>query len=281
MEQPDLLRELFPDYEGQVQDQVALPLGPSGQAVSGPAAPSKPSPERALAGLRGVLIVWVMAEHWMSDNSPYGRRLSLNTSFFVMLSGFSTYLATSQLPYDWAAWEPFLRSRLVGIFPLLILSMVLWLPWYLHVREVPGTHFQVGKNVYLYSEVYSSWRPYVVDFVLMLSGMQAFSVRVERRAFRDLYYARYASFLNFPASWPRLSINPPVRQCAMESVPRILLLFILLCSALATRGTAALGPTYPSACLHCRVPDRDAWAIPMDRWPHPTPRDPQDESVDS
>lgn len=118
-------------------------LRPSGLALSatttaaGPSASSTAGSVASLAssltGLRGVLILWVVAEHFVdrAERLQFGFRFSANTFLFVLLSGFTAALqAAGSAPGKWR-WRPFLASKALGLFPMYYCAIILTLPRYI------------------------------------------------------------------------------------------------------------------------------------------------------
>lgn len=94
----------------------------------------------SLTGLRGVLIIWVVTEHFMDRTlrHPYGLRFSTNTWIFCLLSGFTAALQVSKAYYCAASPAclvfsppPFsLTIIVIIIIIIIILSHPTYLPTY-------------------------------------------------------------------------------------------------------------------------------------------------------
>jgi len=101
----------------------------------------------ALQGLRGLLILWVVAEHFMDrkERGKYGWRMAANTFLFVLLSGLSCYCqaqpAASKGKWRWLL---FLRSRAIGIFPIYYVAILLCLPRYIVISGDPNAYSGLG-----------------------------------------------------------------------------------------------------------------------------------------
>jgi hypothetical protein len=85
-----------------------------------------------------------------SDRAFFTRESRLNP---VLCLG-ARYDATTSQPNGWAKWGPYFKSRVIGLWPMMILAAVLWLPFYCHVRTVPGAFYKAGGDTkHYYTEV--------------------------------------------------------------------------------------------------------------------------------
>eukprot|EP01039_Chlorochromonas_danica_P000739 gene739-803_t len=107
--------------------------------------------KRLFEGLRGVFTFMVLYDHWHSDNMEFSNAMTVDTTFFYLLSGFTTAsqlripleikkkvgLSGNNDELELTPKEPFqvLRFwllRAVGLYPILWLNLVLYAPaWYL------------------------------------------------------------------------------------------------------------------------------------------------------
>jgi len=140
-------------------------------------------PERLLSGLRGVLITWVMAQHFMDwpKHRHLNRRFAANTYLFVMLSGFSLTLSYLQAKGR-VSWVSYFRSKAVGLFPVYYLALLLSLPLYISIRQRPvlpilGMDYSADSVQYLW------------DALLNLTAEQGWVQQVLNRSLPSLYYA--------------------------------------------------------------------------------------------
>lgn len=120
--------------ETEATAAAAVAGGSGASYTAGSVAALAPS----LTGLRGVLILWVVAEHFVdrAQREPFGFRFSANTFLFVLLSGFTTALqaAAGAAPGKWQ-WRPFLASKALGLFPIYFVAIALALPRYIAITR--------------------------------------------------------------------------------------------------------------------------------------------------
>eukprot|EP00301_Raphidiophrys_heterophryoidea_P025197 c8404_g1_i1.p1 GENE.c8404_g1_i1~~c8404_g1_i1.p1 ORF type:complete len:1113 (+),score=217.40 c8404_g1_i1:140-3478(+) len=80
-----------------------------------------------LQGTRGVLILWVLLDHFeLISPQTNPKNMQNNTEYLILLSGFTAML---QLSPSWS-WTSFLSSRAWSIFPIYYLSLFLHIPVY-------------------------------------------------------------------------------------------------------------------------------------------------------
>jgi len=148
----------------------------------------------SLTGLRGVMILWVVFEHFMNrdERAQQGWRMGANTFLFVLLSGLSCFCqAQPAVTAGKWRWMPFLRSRIVGLFPIYYLAILLSFPRYLYVTEDPNAFADPGWKATkgIFETNYSKTKTYIVDGVMYLTGMQTWVQDVNSRGLNGLYYA--------------------------------------------------------------------------------------------
>jgi peptidoglycan/LPS O-acetylase OafA/YrhL len=143
IDRPDLLEELFPELSGTNCAPSASFRRSSQALTSRREQASVGSPELLLTGLRGLLIVWVLCEHFMADTwtHTYGKRFKVNTGLFIILSGFSALVWHHNTRFQGnAKWWPYIRSRFVGLFPMYYLALLCLAPFFIAMSRRPGFH---------------------------------------------------------------------------------------------------------------------------------------------
>jgi len=127
---------------------------------------------RQLEGTRGLLIAWVMLEHYLSypNRDKLGRRFGANTSIFCLLSGLACAVHFYQHASSFNS-VAFLRSRALGLFPIYYLSILLQVPRYLTVRRYPEAYWDYKKEGWLaLGTDYTKPTTYMWDFGLYATG---------------------------------------------------------------------------------------------------------------
>lgn len=240
----------------------------------------------SLTGLRGVLILWVVAEHFVdrAQREAFGFRFSANTFLFVLLSGFTTALqAAGSAPGKWR-WRPFLVSKALGLFPIYFVAITITLPRYIaitrSVRNEPT--FLCMHASYIYTGLctftfflhtfprsdpvaYSGpgWRrqgffrtdylsgpwTYVVDAVFLMTGMQTWVDEVNHRSINTLYYTsvQWNLYLCFALAFGLWHRVTPRHPTLLASCERAVGGPLVLWSLVAT---AALGSLALACALH-------------------------------
>lgn len=139
---------------------------------------------RQLEGWRGLLIIWVLLEHYLSEatRAKLGRRFGANTSIFCILSGLACAVQFYQAP-SLAGFKPlaFLRSRALGLYPILYLALLVHLPRYFTVRRYKDAYWEYPKTGRLGTGTdYSQPATYLWDLLWYGTGMQTWCHTVHK-----------------------------------------------------------------------------------------------------
>ena len=139
------------------------------------------SPEKLLSGIRGVLILWVMWNHFMDfeRHMVFNVRSAINTCIFVILSGFSLQLAYLEAKGR-VSWPSYFRPKAVGLFPVYYLAILLELLWYISIHK---------RHTFVTAGYRDDSIQYLWDFLLNLTAEQGWVQEVLVRSFPSLYYA--------------------------------------------------------------------------------------------
>lgn len=123
---------------------------------------------RALQGLRVLLVLWLVGEHWCGQGAAWGRRLKAHSRLLCVLLGFETGVlygggqqGSASPHFNWKVWcaycvwhglrgrrtttmvvlvQGFVSSRALALAPLYWVALVLLLPKYLARSADPDYH---------------------------------------------------------------------------------------------------------------------------------------------
>ena len=124
-----------------------------------------------LDGIRAVAIAAVLALHWFSWYTPLFHGGSVGVDVFFVLSGF---IITTMLWRTPTGWVPFLRRRLVRLYPALVGLVVGALVLYAVVPWAPTSPAEVaGRGVLVLTQTTSVWAA-GQSGSLWLPGLQPF-----------------------------------------------------------------------------------------------------------
>ena len=84
--------------------------------------------------------------------------------FFVMLSGYSLQ-ASFTAAKGRVLWPRYALLKAIGLFPIYYLSLLVYLPCYLALRNRPGPAH----------DEYKGWVPYLIDGIMYLTAEQAWN----------------------------------------------------------------------------------------------------------
>eukprot|EP00121_Abeoforma_whisleri_P002222 Awhi_evm2s1990 len=134
----------------------------------------------SLQGMRGVLILWVYAAHYMPFEweDYFGFRVHFNVNVFFILGGFTIFLQLYQQEQQqlcqknsfFQKYKRFVYSKAISLFPIYYLAMIPQIPYYLNwtLNSQNYLHFKTQ----LPERDYSTWTTYAWDWGLYLTGMQ-------------------------------------------------------------------------------------------------------------
>lgn len=108
---------------------------------------------RLLEGLRGILSFMILWDHYHPIDTFYSGNWEADTYLFVILSGFTTSLQIRDLPEMSASgdalksrpmfdWKSFLVGKFTGIYPLLWLALIVYVPFW---KQNDEKHIAAGE----------------------------------------------------------------------------------------------------------------------------------------